>query len=401
MLTLTGKYNSCVIYTDLVTEGTAGQLTALLNQASSAGAKIRIMPDCHEGAGSVIGTTMTIADKVIPNLVGVDIGCGMLVTRLEETRVNLPKLDSLIHKEIPAGFEIREKTHKYLDRARLDELRCNAGNMPRIEQSLGTLGGGNHFIEVDQGDDGALYLVIHSGSRNLGVQVAKYYQEEAWKRLKDGNKPQLIEAKIRELKEAGRENEIEAALKAITSTVEAVPHELAYCEGDLFSDYIHDMKITQEYASLNRAAMAETILKGMHWHEADRFESIHNYIDTEAMILRKGACSAKEGERLIIPINMRDGSLLCTGKGNPEWNYSAPHGAGRLMSRAEARQSFTVSEFKKQMAGIFTTTVGRETLDECPMAYKPMEAITENVGETVTIDQVIRPVYNFKAGEEK
>ena len=399
MIELQGKYNSCIIYTDLVTPGTAGQLTALLNQSSTAGARIRIMPDCHEGAGCVIGTTMTITDKVIPNLVGVDIGCGMLVTRLKETRVNLPKLDSLIHKEIPAGFAIREKPHKYLERTALDELLCDPGNRPRIELSLGTLGGGNHFIELDQ-DDGALYLVIHSGSRNLGVQVARYYQEEAWKRLKDGNRAELVEAKIAELKAAGRESEIEAAIKEIRSTAEIVPHELAYCEGALFDAYIHDMKITQEYASLNRHAMADTILSGLHLHAEDSFESVHNYIDTEAMILRKGACSAKENERLIIPINMRDGSLLCTGKGSPAWNYSAPHGAGRLMSRAEARQSFTLSEFKKQMAGIYSSTVSRDTLDECPMAYKPMEAITENVGETVTIDQVIRPVYNFKAAEK-
>ena len=400
MTTIEGKYNQCIVYTDLVTAGSIGQLTALMNQRSAASSKIRIMPDCHEGAGCVIGTTMTVQDKVIPNLVGVDIGCGMLVVKLKENRVDLPKLDSLIHKEVPAGFSVRKTEHKYLDRTRIPELFCPMGKEERVTLSLGTLGGGNHFIELDRDDDGALYLVIHTGSRNLGVQVASFYQEEAWKLLKDGNRMALVQAKIRELKEAGREQEIEQAIQEIHSTDEPVPHELAYCEGELFDRYIHDMKITQEYAHWNRFAIAEAILSGMKLHETEAFESVHNYIDTESMILRKGACSAREGERLIIPINMRDGSLLCTGKGNPEWNFSAPHGAGRLMSRSEARQSFTVSAFKKQMEGIYSTTVNKETLDECPMAYKPMEEIVRNIRDTVTIDCVIRPMYNFKAAEK-
>ena len=400
MITLTGKYNTCIVYTDEITTGTEGQLMALLNQASMQGAKIRIMPDCHEGAGCVIGSTMTVRDRVIPNLVGVDIGCGMLVVKLKEKRVDLPKLDSVIHKQIPAGFAIRDKTHKYLDRTRLEELLCPMGNEERILKSLGTLGGGNHFIELDKDDEGALYLVIHSGSRNLGVQVAGFYQKEAWNRLKNGDRKELIEQKIRELKEARREREIEAALKEIKPTTEPVPYELAYCEEDLFDAYLNDMKITQEYAHYNRLAMADTILSAMKLHETDSFESVHNYIDTGTMMLRKGACSAGAGERLIIPINMRDGSLICTGKGNPEWNESAPHGAGRLMSRTQAKQSFTVSEFKKQMEGIFSSTVSRETLDECPMAYKPMEDIVKHVQDTVTIDKIIRPVYNFKAAEE-
>ncbi len=397
MITIEGKYNSCKVYTDNITSGTIGQLTALLNQKCVSGAEIRIMPDCHEGAGCVIGSTMTIRDKVIPNLVGVDIGCGMLVTKLLEKRVDLPKLDSVIHKEVPAGFAVRSSAHKYLGNTRISELLCPMGKEERITLSLGSLGGGNHFIELDRDEEDALYLVIHSGSRNLGVQVAKYYQEEAWKRVKDGNRKELAKKKIRELREQGRETEIEAALKAIGSAEETVPHELAFCEGVLFDAYIHDMKITQEYAHWNRMAMADTILSAMKLHAAERFESVHNYIDTDAMILRKGACAAEEGRRLIIPINMRDGSLLCTGKGNPDWNFSAPHGAGRLMSRTEAKQSFTVSEFKKQMEGIFTSTVSKETLDECPMAYKPMAEIMANIQDTVTIDRVIRPVYNFKA----
>ena len=397
MTTLEGKYNSCKIFTDNITPGTAGQLTALLNQESVSGSVIRIMPDCHEGAGCVIGSTMTIRDKVIPNLVGVDIGCGMLVTKLKEKRVDLPKLDSVIHNEVPAGFSIRTSIHKYLGKTRLSELLCPMGKEERITLSLGSLGGGNHFIELDRDEEGNLYLAIHSGSRNLGVQVAKYYQDEAWKCVKNGNRKKLAEEKIRELRKLGRKSEIEAALKEIKSTTDPVPHELAHCEGDLFDSYLHDMKITQEYAHWNRMAMADTILSSMRLHAEDRFESVHNYIDTDAMILRKGACSAAEGERLIIPINMRDGSLLCTGKGNPDWNYSAPHGAGRLMSRSEAKQSFTVLEFKKQMAGIFSSTVNKETLDECPMAYKPMAEIMENIRDTVTIDTIIRPVYNFKA----
>lgn len=403
MLELRGKYNNCKVFTDNVDNATIGQLIALMNQSSVAGSQIRIMPDTHAGKGCVIGTTMTIGNKVIPNLVGVDIGCGMAVAELKETRIDLPKLDSVIRKKVPSGFSIRDKAHKFLRNVDLEELYCYKNiNVDRAEKSLGTLCGGNHFIEVDTSENGQLYLVVHTGSRNLGKQVAEYYQDLAWKNLKNGNKGELIKAKIDELKAAGRQSEIEAELAKIQSTIESVPKELAYCEGELFDKYIHDMKITQEYAYWNREAILDTIVDEMHLHVVDQWQTIHNYIDTENMILRKGSVSAQAGEKLIIPMNMRDGSLICIGKGNPDWNFSAPHGAGRLMSRSEAKQSISMSEFKKTMsdAGIYSTSVNKSTIDESPMAYKPMQEIIDNIGDTVEIVNIIKPVYNFKAGEE-
>ena len=403
MLELRGKYNTCKVFTDNVDNATIGQLIALMNQSSVAGSQIRIMPDTHAGKGCVIGTTMTISNKVIPNLVGVDIGCGMAVAELKETRIDLPKLDSVIRKKVPSGFSIRDKAHKFLRNVDLEELYCYKNiNVDRAEKSLGTLGGGNHFIEVDISESGQLYLVVHTGSRNLGKQVAEYYQDLAWKSLKNGNKGELIKAKIDELKAAGRQSEIEAEIAKIQSTIESVPKELAYCEGELFDKYIHDMKITQEYAYWNREAILDTIVDEMHLHVVDQWQTIHNYIDTENMILRKGSVSAQAGEKLIIPMNMRDGSLICIGKGNPDWNFSAPHGAGRLMSRSEAKQSISMSEFKKTMsdAGIYSTSVNKSTIDESPMAYKPMQEIIDNIGDTVEIVDIIKPVYNFKAGEE-
>lgn len=403
MIELRGKHNNCKVFTDNIDNATIGQLIALMNQSSVAGSQIRIMPDTHAGKGCVIGTTMTIGNKVIPNLVGVDIGCGMAVAELKETRIDLPKLDSVIRKKVPSGFSIRDKVHKFLRNVELEELYCYKNiNVDRAEKSLGTLGGGNHFIEVDTNENGQLYLVVHTGSRNLGKQVAEYYQDLAWKGLKNGNKGELIKAKIEELKVAGRQSEIEAEITKIQSTVESVPKELAYCDGELFDKYIHDMKITQEYAYWNREAILDTIVDEMHLHVVEQWQTIHNYIDTENMILRKGSVSAQAGEKLIIPINMRDGSLICIGKGNTDWNYSAPHGAGRLMSRSEAKQSITLSEFKKTMkeAGIYSTSVNQSTIDESPMAYKPMQEIIDNIKDTVEIIDIIKPIYNFKAGEE-
>ena len=403
MIELRGKHNNCKVFTDNIDNETIGQLIALMNQSSVAGSQIRIMPDTHAGKGCVIGTTMTISDKVIPNLVGVDIGCGMAVAELKETRIDLPKLDSVINKKVPSGFSIRDKAHKFLRNVDIEELYCYKNiNVDRAEKSLGTLGGGNHFIEVDTNENEQLYLVVHTGSRNLGKQVAEYYQDLAWKSLKNGNKGELIKAKIEELKAAGRQSEIEAEITKIQSTVELVPKELAYCKGELFDKYIHDMKITQEYAYWNREAILDTIVDEMHLHVVEQWQTIHNYIDTENMILRKGSVSAQAGEKLIIPMNMRDGSLICIGKGNPDWNYSAPHGAGRLMSRSEAKQNITLSEFKKTMkeAGIYSTSVNQSTIDESPMAYKPMQEIIDNVKDTVEIIDIIKPIYNFKAGEE-
>ena len=366
------------------------------------GSKIRIMPDCHAGKGCTIGTTMTITDKVVPNLVGVDIGCGMETTRIREGRLELQKLDKLIYEKIPSGFSIRDKAHRYLNEIDLSELCCARHvDLLRAEKSIGTLGGGNHFIEVDKDDEGNLYIVVHSGSRHLGVEVASYYQEAGYKVL-NRTDDASIEALIARMKAEGREKEIQKELKKLKNLKQTnIPKALAYVSGELFEQYIHDMKIVQHFAMLNRQAMMDEIVKGMKLHVEEQFTTIHNYIDTDAMILRKGAVSAKEGERLLIPINMRDGSLLCVGKGNEDWNCSAPHGAGRLMSRADAKQSFTVSEFKKQMAEVYTTSVSKATLDECPMAYKGMQDILDNIGPTADVVKVIRPIYNFKAGDEE
>lgn len=369
MIELKGKYNEAKIFTDVADEASVSQVLLLLDQEFVSGSKIRLMPDIHAGAGCTIGTTMTVADKIVPNLVGVDIGCGMETIRIKEKHIELQKLDKLIYEKIPSGFNVREKIHRYFENINLENLHCYKNiDFKRAEKSLGTLGGGNHFIEADKDDEGNIYIVVHSGSRHLGLEVANYYQEEGYKALTGSAKQTNI------------------------------PKPLAYVSGDLFEEYIHDMKIVQRYAELNRQAMMDEIIKGMKIHIVDQFTTIHNYIDTDAMILRKGAVSAKKDEKLLIPINMRDGSLICIGKGNDDWNQSAPHGAGRLMSRSSAKESFTVSEFKKQMSGIFTTSVNKDTLDECPMAYKGMDDIINNIGDTVEIVRIIKPIYNFKAG---
>ncbi len=401
MLEIKGKYNTAKIFTDIVDQESIAQIMLLCNQEITSGSKIRIMPDIHAGAGCTVGTTMTITDKVIPNLVGVDIGCGMELIKIKEKHIELQKLDKLIYQKIPSGFSIREKAHPFIKQSSLNNLYCYKEiNMLRAEKSLGTLGGGNHFIEADKDEEGNIYIVIHSGSRHLGLEVANYYQREGYRQLNGSSKAD-IDALIQQLKAEGRDKEIQksvAALKNVKRT--HIPKDMAYVQGDLFDKYIHDMKIIQEFAMLNRKAMMDEIIRGMKLHVVDQFTTIHNYIDIEAMILRKGAVSAKKGEQLLIPINMRDGSLICVGKGNDEWNCSAPHGAGRLMSRSKARQSFTVSSFKSEMEGIYTTSVGKQTLDECPMAYKSMDDIVNNIGDTVEIETIIKPIYNFKAGEE-
>ena len=401
MIILNGKYNSAKVFTDVIDENAISQIITLCNQPVSKGAEIRIMPDVHAGAGCTIGTTMTVTDKAIPNLVGVDIGCGMETVKLKERHIELQQLDKLIYRTIPSGFSIRKKPHRYINKINLSELYCIEHiNVDRAELSMGTLGGGNHFIEADKGSDGSIYIVIHSGSRHLGVETAKYYQEEAYRQLNRSSKKEVDELVAR-LKAEGKTKQIESEIKKFKNTKTTdIPKQLAYTEGELFERYIHDMKIVQEFARLNRLAMMDEIIKGMGLHVNEQFTTIHNYIDTESMILRKGAVSAKKGEKLLIPINMRDGSLLCIGKGNPDWNYSAPHGAGRIMSRSQAKQSFTVSEYKKQMQGIYTTSVNSGTLDECPMVYKSMNDIIDNIGDTADVSEIIKPVYNFKAGEE-
>ena len=401
MIEIRGKYNQAKIFTDVVDSASIAQVQELCNQEFTAQSRIRLMPDIHAGKGCTIGTTMTIADKVVPNLVGVDIGCGMETVRIRESRLELEKLDKLIYSRIPSGFSIREKAHRYLDKIDLSQLYC-AGHVDllRAEKSIGTLGGGNHFIEVDKDEEGNLYIVVHSGSRHLGVEVASYYQDQGYRVLNRTDEAS-VKAFVEQLKAQGREKEISKELKKLKNTKRtSVPRELAYVQGALFEQYIHDMKLVQQFAMLNRQAMMDEILKGMKLHVEEQFTTIHNYIDTDHMILRKGAVSAQAGEKLLIPINMRDGSLICVGKGNADWNFSAPHGAGRLMSRAQAKQSFTVSEFKKQMAQIYTTSVNKTTLDECPMAYKGMDAILDNIGPTAEVVKIIRPIYNFKAGEE-
>lgn len=399
MKEVTGKYGSAKIFTDLVEEKAIEQITALLDQEFIDGSKVRIMPDVHAGAGCTIGTTMTVKDKCCPNLVGVDIGCGMLTTMLGDKDIDLEKLDRVIREYIPSGFNIRNKEHLYIRNTHLDDLICRKHvDIERAKRSLGTLGGGNHFIEVDRDDDGYLYLVIHSGSRHLGLEVAKYYQQCAEEQL-CGSYKTTVKELINSLKAQGRYSEIADEVNKLKFSTTKIPKDLSYVSDRLFDDYIHDMKIVQEYAKWNRIAMTDVIRNHMSLSSVEDFETIHNYIDTDDMILRKGAVSAKKGELLLIPINMRDGSLLCYGKGNPDWNYSAPHGAGRLMSRSAAKKVFSVDDFTKSMDGIYTTSVGNETLDECPMAYKPIDSIINNVGDTVDIYKIIRPIYNFKAGE--
>lgn len=369
MIEIKGKYNTAKVFTDEIETGAVGQIKAMCDQPFNEGCKIRIMPDVHPGKGCTVGTTMTIADHVVPFLVGSDIGCGMTVVKLREKKVELQKLDSFIRQNIPNGRDVRENRHRSHGRINLEELRCyKKVDIRRARESLGTLGGGNHFIEVDKDDEENLYLVIHTGSRNLGLKVADLYQNKAYHAL------------------GGRKQS-------------EIPYELAYLTEDSMQDYLADMEFMQRFAKLNRRIIKEEIMSNLKLHEVETFETMHNYIDTESMILRKGSVSAKSGEKLIIPINMRDGSLICTGLGNEDWNCSAPHGAGRLFSRKDAENNFTVSEFKKQMEGIYTTSISQETLDECPMAYKSMESILSNIQDTVTVDKIIRPIYNFKASE--
>lgn len=553
MFELNGKYNSCKVFTDNCDNETISQLTALLNQESVKGSRIRIMPDTHAGKGSVIGTTMTISDKVIPNIVGVDIGCftgdtevwcsagyykpikdlvdngrfmtdsydfevkgfvicgavakktrenaplvrvnygghsvrctpdhqflvstnssvyydsdetelkwieakdlkegmrlvaedarvmvksveeltetedvycltvedthnftikggiivhncGMTAVKLKEKRIDLPKLDSVIRKYVPSGYEVHAEP--ICEDSPIVDLRCaKYANIDRAMKSLGTLGGGNHFIEVDKDSDDNLWLVVHTGSRHLGIEVCDYYQDLGYKRLSEkasgGSLKEKSDELIKKLKLEGRDKEISKSLERLRAEYKAsnvsIPHALAYVEGQDFDDYLHDMDLVQQHAVINRITIVHQIIKNMKLRVVDEFTTIHNYIDVNNMILRKGSVSAQLGEKLIIPMNMRDGSLICIGKGNPDWNYSAPHGAGRLMSRSHAKESISMSDFKKSMEGIYSTSVSRSTIDESPMVYKPMQEIIDNVKDTVDIVDIIKPIYNFKAGKE-
>ncbi|MDR1510815.1 MAG: RtcB family protein [Synergistaceae bacterium] len=403
MIEIQGAHNAAVCYCAALDEMSAEQIKVMCDQEDFAGCKIRIMPDVHAGMGCTIGTTMTIRDKIVPGMVGVDIGCGMETTRLAERTMDFAKLDALIREKIPCGREIRETEHPLAAEADLDGLRCAPHvNLERARRSIGTLGGGNHFIEVDRGTDGALHLVIHSGSRHIGGEVAKYYQEEGFKALCGNARTQISET-IARLKAEGRAREIQKTVEELKQRrnpiAKLVHKDLAYVEGQLFGDYIHDMKIIQRFAVLNRLAMTGVITEGMNLCPEESFTTIHNYIDTEAMILRKGAVSARAGEKLLIPINMRYGGLICVGKGNPDWNESAPHGAGRLMSRSKAFVTLSMDEYLACMEGVFSTCVVRDTLDESPMAYKNADEIIAQIAPTADIADRIEPLYNFKAAD--
>lgn len=401
-----GKHNTAKVFTDVVDEKSLQQIKTLCDQEFTSGARIRLMPDVHAGAGCTIGTTMTIKDKIVPNLVGVDIGCGMETLMIHKDseaaqKFNPAQLDMIIRKNIPCGFDIRKFEHQYVAEVEWDNIK-GIYNKHRAQLSLGTLGGGNHFIEADKDEEGNLYIVVHSGSRHAGLEIAEYYQEMAWRQLNGKTKADL-DAMISQLKAEGRETEIEAKRVEMNAQIKTqIPKDLAYVSGYLFDDYINDMRIMQHFAMLNRKAIINTISIGLHLKKeeiVDQFTTIHNYIDTENMILRKGAVSAQKGEKLLIPINMRDGSLICLGKGNEDWNCSAPHGAGRVMSRMKAKKELSMEEFKAEMSGIYSTTVTKETLDEAPMAYKTMDDIVANIGPTADILNVIKPIYNFKAAE--
>lgn len=398
MFEIKGKVNTAICYAKVVEDEAIEQIRRMCDYEFTENSKIRIMPDVHAGKGCTIGTTMTVLDKAVPNIVGVDIGCGMYTICLGKSEIDFEKLDEAAHY-IPSGMNIWDGRQEKFD---LQELRCyrSLKNTKWLERSLGTLGGGNHFIEVDQAADGTKYLVIHTGSRNLGKQVAEIYQQLAVD-LNKGKETYFDQRDeiIRTYKEQGRRKEIQAALEAISwnKRETTMPEDLCYLYGRFFEDYLHDVEVCQRFATRNREKIAEVILERTGMTGAEGFHTIHNYIDTDEMILRKGAIAAHKGEKVLIPINMRDGSVLAVGKGNAEWNYSAPHGAGRIMSRTKAKDTLCMDEYKKAMEGVYTTSVNEATLDEAPMAYKSLEDIIDVIRETVDVIDVMKPIYNFKA----
>lgn len=380
MKTINGVYTSAHIFTTS-NEATAidgyaiHQLQMLCDSETSKDSVIRVMPDVHPGKVGTIGLTMTIGSKLMINLTGIDIGCGMTLAQIKGKNIEFQKLDTVIRDNIPSGFAIRSKVHRFANEFDFTRLHCHKHiREDKALLSLGTLGGGNHFIEADKDNDGNLYIVIHSGSRHLGKEVTEYYLNIGQKELK---------------------------AKSID-----IPYELTYLEGNTLENYLHDVQVVQDFAFLNRVIILDEIVKGMKWKLLDSYSCIHNYIDASSEtvstfhtpILRKGAISAKAGEKVIIPINMKDGIILGTGLGNKDWNYSAPHGSGRLMKRENIKATHTVSEFKAAMKGIYSSCISKDTLDEAPFAYRPMDDITEAIKDTVTIDKIIRPIYNYKAG---
>lgn len=405
------------IFTDDIEQEAINQINELLDQEAFKDSKIRIMPDVHAGKGCVIGFTGNLGNKVIPNIVGVDIGCGMLCVELGNIDLDLERLDKIIREYVPSGFEVHdERKYKFLE---LQDLKCyrELKDTKRLERSIGTLGGGNHFIEVDIDEDNNKYLVIHTGSRNLGKQVAEYYQELANQlcNYNIGEYKEKQQELIKKYKEQGRKQEIQSALMKLKEEYKIdhkkIPKDLAYLEGQYREDYLHDMKICQEFAILNRKTIANIILKNIMYYQDgeeplncwdlkdDYFETIHNYISFEDNIVRKGAISAKKGEMVLIPMNMRDGCIIGVGKGNDDWNQSAPHGAGRIMSRMKAKETFNLDEYKESMKDIYTTSVNENTIDEAPFVYKPMQEIIDNISDTVDIIKIIKPIYNFKASD--
>lgn len=380
------------VYAKTVEDAAMSQIEEMSKCEAYKDCVIRIMPDCHAGKGCTIGTVIEVKDRIVPNTVGVDIGCGMYVCEIVSENIDLSRLDEVVNKYIPSGFNVHDVPVRYFPQ--LPSLFCkDVVKWDYIQRSVGTLGGGNHFIEVDKGSNGSYFLVIHSGSRNLGVTVCNYYQKIAEKEC--GIDPKERQMLINKLKSEGRQREIADAIKNLRPKVKNMT--LSYLEGESFMDYLHDMEIAQMYARINRETIAEIIFEKMGWSFADTFHTVHNYIDTISMILRKGAVEAGMYDRLIIPMNMRDGSLLCKGLGNRDWLCSAPHGAGRLMSRKQAFDTLNMEDFTKSMSDVYTTSVCQETIDESPMAYKPMQEIVDAIGGTVDVIDIIKPIYNFKA----
>ena len=399
MLEIKGKVNTAICYAKVIEDEAVEQIRRMCDYDFTEGSRIRIMPDVHAGAGCTIGTTMTVRDKAVPNIVGVDIGCGMYTVRLAERDLDLEQLDAAAHF-IPSGMNVWEGRQERFDLTELRSYRA-LKDTRRLERSLGTLGGGNHFIEVDTAADGTKFLIVHSGSRNLGKQVAEHYQHLAID-LSKGKEEYFAkrDALIAEYKAAGRKAEIQEALKQLKWNFREseIPEDLCFVYGQYLEDYLFDVEVCQSFARRSRELMAEILLQRSGLTALDAFHTIHNYIDTEEMILRKGAIAAHEGEKVLIPINMRDGSVLAVGKGNPEWNFSAPHGAGRIMSRTAAKANLDMEEYRREMAGVYTTSVSEATIDEAPMAYKSLEDIIGVISESVDVIEVLKPIYNFKAG---
>lgn len=400
MLVINGKINTAICYATIIEDAAIEQIRRMCDYDFTEGSRIRIMPDVHAGKGCTIGTTMTVIDKAVPNIVGVDIGCGMYTVNIGKADIDFEKFDAACHT-VPSGMNVWDGRK---ERFNLTELKCYRilKDSRYVERSLGTLGGGNHFIEIDEAADGTKYLVIHSGSRNLGKQVAEYYQKLAIE-IHSGKDEYYAarDALIAEYKAAGRRSEIEAALKELKWNKRdcLIPDDLCYLYGTYFEDYLHDVEICQHFARRNREKIAEVLFEMTGIVPGEAFHTIHNYIDTEEMILRKGSIAAHKGEKVLIPINMRDGSVLAVGRGNPDWNYSAPHGAGRLMSRKVAKDTLSMEEYQEMMKGVYTTSINENTLDEAPMAYKSLEDIIDVIRDSVDVIEVLKPIYNFKASE--